>query len=374
VLLVVAGLMLRSLDASLSANVGFRMDGLATVSADTRMLGYAEDRANQFWKDALERIKALPGVESAALASPRLPFDINYNQTSIRIDGKTYGAEERGDVLANVAVSPEYFATLDIPIVEGRGFTAADREGAPLVAIVNQAMARKYWPNQSAVGRTFTLTFGKSQYQVIGVSADHRVHNVYEAPTPYLHFAALQGPLRYNHLVARTRGNATQVLAAMRRELLAMDPGIVFVNSTTMTSSLESSLLPARVGTALAGAFGGLGTLLAAIGLYGVIAFSVARRTREIGVRMAVGANAGTVLSMVMRQGLGLTAIGGVVGLVLAAIAANAMRGALYGISAFDPLAWLVALGVLVAAAALANFIPARRAMQINPVTALRTE
>jgi ABC-type antimicrobial peptide transport system permease subunit len=197
---------------------------------------------------------------------------------------------------------------------------------------------------------------------------------VKEPPTPYLHFAALQRPFRYNYLVARTRGDAAQLLAALRRELLAMEPGLVFVNSATMTSSLESSLLPARVGALLAGGFGGLGTLLAGIGLYGVIAFSVARRTREIGVRMAVGANAGTVLSMVMRQGLTLTVIGAALGILVAALAARAMSGALYGIGPFDPVAWLVALTVLVIAAALANFIPARRAMQINPVTALRTE
>jgi predicted permease len=374
VLLVVAGLMLRTLSASLNANVGFRTEGLAMVSADTDMLRYAPERANQFWKDALARIQALPGVQSAALASPRLPFDINYNQTSIKVDGRTYASDDRGDVVANVAVTPEYFATLDIPIVQGRNFTAGDRDGSPLVAIVNETMARRYWPDGSAVGRTFKLTFGTAQYQVIGISADHRVHTVNEAPTPYLHFAALQRPFRYNHLVARTSGEASQLLGAMRRELLAMEPNLVFINSATMATSLGASLFPARVAALLAAAFGGLGTLLAAIGLYGVIAFSVARRTREIGVRMAIGANAGAVVSMVMRQGLGLAAIGAVLGGGLAALAASAMRGALYGVGAYDPVAWLTALAVLFGAAALANFIPARRAMRINPVSALRTE
>ena len=374
VLLIVAGLTLRSLNASLSANVGFRTEGLAMVSADTEMVRYSPERGNQFWKDALERVKALPGVDSAALASPRLPFDINYNQTSILIDGKSYTPDQRGETVANVNVSPDYFATLDIPIIEGRGFTPADREGAPRVAVINQAMARKFWPEGSAVGRTFTLEFGTGQYQIVGVTADHRVNTVNERPTPYLHFAALQRPLRYNYLVARTKGDPAQLLASLRRELLSMEPGLVFVNSATMTTSMAASLLPARVAAYLAGAFGGLGTLLAAIGLYGVIAFSVARRTREIGVRMAIGANASTVLGMVMRQGLLLAAIGATVGMILAAVAAQAMSGALYGVGAFDPVAWLTALGVLFTAALLANFFPARRAMQINPVTALRTE
>jgi predicted permease len=374
VLLVVAGLTLRSLNASLAADVGFRTDGLAMIAADTDMVRYSPERGLQFWRDALDRVKTLPGVDSAALASPRMPFDINYNQTSIRIDGKNYGPDERGEIVPNVAVSPEYFSTLDVPIVEGRGFTAADREGAPLVAIVNQTMARKFWPDGSAVGRTFTPTFGKTPYQVVGVSADHRVNTVNERPTPYIHFAAAQRSFRYNYLVARTRGDAAQLLGAIRRELLAIEPGLVFINSATMETSMAASLLPARVAAFLALSFGALGTLLAAIGLYGVIAFSVARRTREIGVRIAIGASASAVLSMVMRQGLGLAAIGTGIGIGLAALAAQTLSGALYGIGAFDPVAWIVALSVLLGAAALANFIPARRAMRINPVTALRTE
>jgi predicted permease len=374
VLLVVAGLMLRSLNASLAANIGFRPEGLAIIAADTDMVRYSPERGEQFWKDALERVKAIPGVESAALSTPRLPFDINFNQTSIRIDGREYPSEDRGDSISNVAVTPDYFATLGVPIVEGRGFTDADREGAPRVAIVNEAMARRFWPNESAVGKTFRQTFGKSQVTIVGVSADHRVYTVSERPTPYLHFAAAQQPLRYNLLVARTRGDAAQLLGAMRRELLAMEPSLVFINSTTMTSAIEASLLPSRVGAWLATAFGSLGTLLAAIGLYGVIAFSVARRTREIGVRMAVGASQGTVLGLVMRQGLVLALIGAAVGGVLAAFVAQALSGALYGVGMFDPVAWTVAMGALLGSAALANLIPARRAMRVNPVNALRTE
>jgi predicted permease len=374
VLLVIAGLMLRSLNASMAANVGFRSEGLALVATDTDMVRYSPERGVQFWKAALERVKALPGVESAALASPRLPFDINRNQTSIRIDGRDYPSETRGDVVANVSVSPDYFTTLGVSIVEGRGFTDADREGTPRVAIVNQAMARRYWPNESAVGKTFRQTFGKATFTIVGVSADHRVYLVNEAPTPYLHFAEAQQPSRYNFLLARTRGDAAQLLGAMRRELLAMEPGLVFVNSATMSSSIADSLLPPRIAAWLAMAFGALGTLLAAIGLYGVIAFSVARRTREIGVRMAIGASQGTVLGLVMRQGLTLAFIGALVGGVLAALAARVMSGALFGVGMFDPVAWTVAIAALLGSATLANFVPARRAMRVNPVAALRTE
>lgn len=210
--------------------------------------------------------------------------------------------------------------------------------------------------------------------RVIGVSGDHRVHSVAEPPTPYLHFAATQSPLQYRNLIARTGGDADALLNDMRRALLAIEPGLVFISSSTMEASLATSLLPARVGALLALAFGGLGTLLAALGLYGVIAYSVTRRTREIGVRMAIGADARHVLSMVVGQGLVLAASGIGVGGLLAYVAAPLLSGVLYGVSPFDQAAWTIALSTLFVASATANVIPAARALRIDPVTALRTE
>jgi predicted permease len=375
VLLVVAGLLLRSLALSQAADVGFRTNGLAMVSADTGMVRYETERSEQFWQEALARVQALPGVDAAALVSPRLPFDVNYNQTGIRIDGRVYETVDQGETVANVAVTHEYFGTMDIPIVEGRGFTSADRRGAPLVAVVNETMAKRFWPNESAVGKTFALVYGKGEkYEVVGVSRDHRVFAVNERPAPYLHFAAAQRPARYNYVVARTRGDAGQLLAAVRREMLALEPGLVFIGSNTMASNLELSLLPQRTGALLALGFGGVGTLLAAIGLYGVIAFSVARRTREIGVRVAIGAATSDVLGLVLRQGLTLALIGTAVGVILAAVIARLLSGLLYQVGPFDVLAWMAALAVLFAAAVAANLVPARRAIRVDPVTALRTE
>jgi predicted permease len=166
VLLVTAGLLLRSLAASQAADVGFRTSGLAMVAADTGMVRYSTERSEEFWRQALERVAAIPGVETAAIVSPRLPFDVNYNQDTIRIDGKAYGPDDRGEVVANVAVSPDYFETLAVPIVEGRGFTAGDRRDSPLVAVVNETMARRYWPNES--GRS-------PMARSIGSSASHEI-------------------------------------------------------------------------------------------------------------------------------------------------------------------------------------------------------
>ena len=376
VLLVVAGLLLRSLGASERADVGFEVDGLAAIALDTDMVRYTPERSAEFWRQAQARVAALPGVSGVGLVSPTLPFTFNFNQQEVRIDNRTYNEGQRGEIIENVSVSADYLRTLGVPLIEGLSIDATDISGSPDVAVINQTMARRFWPNQSAIGHAFTVVQGTRSraFRIVGVTRDHKRHGVLEADSPFIYYAEAQRRTRYNFLLARTSGDASQLVAAMRRELLAMEPGLVFMSSNTMAANLGNSLMPARVGALLAAGFGGLGTLLAAIGLYGVIAFSVARRTREIGVRMALGARPGSVLSMVMQQGLVIVAIGLVVGGLLAAAAASVLRGVLYGISPFDPVAWGLALTAMIMAAALANLVPARRAMRVDPITALRIE
>jgi predicted permease len=376
VLLVVAGLLLRSLGASQRADVGFEAKGLAAIAFDTDMVRYTPERGREFWRLAQQRIAALPGVTSVGIVSPTLPFTFNFSQQEMRIDNRTYTEGQRGESIENVAVSADYLGTLGVPVIDGRGIDATDIAGSPDVAVINQTMARTFWPTESAVGHTFTAINGTRSrtYRIVGVTRDHKRHGVLEAASPFVYFAEQQRPSRYNFLIARGNGDAAALLQTIRRELLTMEPGLVFMGSNTMEENLALSLMPARVGAMLAAAFGGLGTLLAAIGLYGVIAFSVTRRTREIGVRMALGARPSSVLSMVMRQGLVIVAVGLVVGALLAAAAASALRGLLYGITPFDALAWGMAIAAMITAAALANFLPARRAMRIDPMTALRID
>jgi len=374
VLLVVAGLLLRSLGQSRRADVGFEPRGLAAVAFDTDMMRYEPAKGLEFWRTARTRIAALPGVSSVGVVSPTLPFTFNFSQQEMKIDSRTYVEGQRGESIENVAISPGYLATLGVRLLEGRDFAATDAEGTPGVAIVNETMARRFWPNQSALGHTLTISSTGRVHRVVGVNRDHKQHGVLERPAPFVYFAEAQRPSRYNFLVARTSGDAAGLVAAMRRELLALDGGVVFMSASTMEQHMAAALMPARVGALLATAFGALGTLLAAIGLYGVIAFSVARRTREIGVRMALGAEPGGVLSMVMRQGFTLVAVGLGVGALMAAGAANVLRGLLYGITPYDPWAWTAAIAAMVAAGALANAVPARRAMRVEPLTALRTE
>jgi predicted permease len=306
--------------------------------------------------------------------TPTLPFTINFNQHELLIDNRSYAEGQRAEIIENVAASPDYLATLGVPVIDGRSIDATDIQGSPNVAVINETMARRYWPDESAVGHTFTLKAVARTYRVVGVVRDHKRHGVLESASPFIYYAAAQRPSRYNFLLARTDGDAADLVAAMRRELLAMEPGLVLMSASTMDQHLATSLMPARVGAMLASAFGVLGTLLAAIGLYGVVAFSVTRRTREIGVRMALGANPGGVLAMVMGQGFAIVGIGLVAGALLAAGAATALRGVLYGITPFDPVAWGLAIAAMIMAAALANFLPARRAMRVDPMTALRNE
>jgi predicted permease len=377
VLLVVAGLLLRSLGASQQADVGFDPRGLATISLDTDMVRYSPERSQVFWREALSRVRALPGVQSAGFVSPSLPFAFNFSQSEMRVDSRTYSEGQRGEIIENNMISPTYLETLGVPIVEGRGFAETDTAGSPDVAVINQTMARTFWPKESAVGHTVQVVNGSQtrRYRIVGVNRDHKQHGVLERPYSFVYFADSQRPNpTYKFIVARSNGGAEALLAGIRRELLAMEPGLVFMGNSTMEQNMGTSLMPARVGAILATAFGGLGTLLAGLGLYGVIAFSVARRTREIGVRMALGANAGDVLTMVMRQGFAIVGIGLLAGTMLGAGAASALRGLLDGISPYDPIAWGLALFAMLMAAALANFVPARRAMRVDPMAALRTE
>ncbi len=285
------------------------------------------------------------------------------------------GPNDKGVVVDVARVSAEYFATLGVSILQGRNFSPTDTPDSPGVAIINEAMARKYWPNQNPLGQRFrATTYTVREYQVVGVSADYKVSTVGENATPYVHYAVSQRPDNGEEIIARTRGDASALLAAMRRELLALEPNVLFLDNQTMSTQVAATLLPAKAGAIGVSAVGVVAMLLASIGLYGVIAYSVARRTREIGIRMALGANRSAVVGLVMRQGLGIAAVGVAIGTLLSLGAAKAVAGALYGVSFVDPVAWLTATATLLTVATLANVIPARRASVVNPSIALRSE
>ncbi|MGE5816128.1 MAG: ABC transporter permease, partial [Acidobacteriota bacterium] len=322
---------------------------------------------------ALERVRAIPGVRQAACTA-RQPLAINYNRNSVFFPERHQAAHEPLSIAATW-VDPDYFATLGVPVLRGRNFTRADSANAPRVAIVNEAFTKKYWAGSDPIGRHFRVrTPDGTDYEVVGVVADYKVETVGENPTPYIHYSLAQQPSTGVVFMARSAMDGQSLVGAIRREILAMEPHAVFLDSQTMQAQVDTTLLPARLAAETIGLVSLVATLLAATGLYGVIAYTVSRRTREIGIRMALGAAERGVLAMIMRQGLGVAGIGLVVGAGLAWFAARAIASALYGVGAADPIAWGGALTVLLGAAALANYIPARRASRIPPSLALRME
>jgi putative ABC transport system permease protein len=318
-------------------------------------------------------LRGVPGVQQAAVAS-RLPFSLNFNVEKIWVPG-FHEPGDRGTAVHNARVSAEYFETIGIPVIEGRLFTDADTPDSPPVLVVNDTLARRYWPKESAIGKRIRLRDDRGPlFEIVGVVASHKVQTVGEADKPYMHFAYSQQPSLYQEMIVRGRGDADALLATLRRELRAMEPELLFMGGQTMGTQIAATLYPMRIGATLLGGAGIVAMMLAAIGLYGVIAYSVARRTREIGIRMALGAARSSVLALIMRQGLTVAASGLLVGCLLALLAVRAMSGALYGISAADPVAWGSAAVLLLAIATVANVIPARRAARVEPTTALRTD
>jgi putative ABC transport system permease protein len=374
VLLVLSGLLTRSLIAAQGTGLGFEPRGLAILSTELGLIGYDDARAERLYAQAIDRIRAIPGVEAAAIAE-RTPFAINYSRSQIFIDGRHQPDDLKGFVTDVTRVAPEYFATMGVPIVQGRNFASSDTPTSPGVAVVNESFARKHWPGESAVGKVFhTRTADGPRFEIVGVAADHKVSTVGEQPTPYVHYAYSQRPSTGENIIARTRGDAGALLAAMRRELLALEPGAVFIDNQTMEAQVDTTLMPARLGAIGISGVGVVAMALAAVGLYGVIAYSVARRTREIGIRMALGARSSSVVALVMKQGLGLAAAGVAVGVLLSFGAAKAVAGALYGVGVFDPITWIGAITTLFAVTVLANAVPARRAAVVDPSRALRSE
>ena len=279
VLLVGAFLLGRSLVASQKADVGFRTRGLAVVSTDPEMLRYDAARTRTFWHEAVDRVRAIPGVEGVALAE-RAPFSLNFNMSSIYVPDRQ-GPSDKPMPTSSTRVSAEYFRTLGIAVLQGRAFNEGDTPDSPGVVVINETMARRYWPGQSAIGRRVQLRGPDGPaFEIVGVVADHRVQTVGEKTSPYIHFAYSQRPNGYQTLIARTSGDAGVLLAAIRRELLALEPRTFFLENQTMEMQVRATLLPARAAVWVVGVVAAVGMLLAAIGLYGVIAYSVGRRVR----------------------------------------------------------------------------------------------
>ena len=372
VLLIGAGLFVRSLANAQAIDTGFALERGASLTVGLGFGGrYSEPEGLLFQQQLRERAAALPGVRSAAWVG-YLPLSLTLNSRRVQFEGQETLGEDEGPELDTVRAGPGYFETLGIPLSRGRGFSHRDA-GAPPVVVVNDALAQRYWPGEDPLGKRLRFDPEAPWAQVVGVARTGKYRTLGEQPRPFIYRSHLQDYSSMMTLVVASDDEAA-ALAALRHELEALDPHVPIFDQHLISEHLEIALFPARMGAALLAAFGVLGLLLASVGLYGVVAYSVSQRTREVGIRMAIGASRRDVLSLVTREGMALVAVGLMLGITTALFAARGLGSLLYGIAPNDPLTFIAVALVLAAVALAANLLPARRATRIDPMVALRYE
>jgi len=368
VLLAGTGLLLESLAKIQNANPGFSTDAIA-CPISLFSAGYKLDRAKAFQTELLDRVRTLPGVESATFARV-IPFSYNvFSSSPIEVDGYQPPPNQQPTV-DYVQVAEDYFATLDIPIVSGRAFTRTDDENAPPIAIINETMAAKYWPGKNAVGQRVKVA--DRWLEIVGIAKNSNYRTKLEPTMPFLYVPLRQNWGVQNTLLVRTRETPGALLNPLSREVHALDANLAPRMPSRMQEQVDQMSYSQRLAVTLVAVFGTMALFLAAIGLYAVMSYSVSQGTRELGLRMALGADAGNVLRLVLSRGLRLTTAGIAFGAIAALVLTRLMGNLLYQVSPRDPIAYGFALLVLLGVAVLACFLPARRATRINPVRALR--
>ncbi len=389
VLFVGAGLMVRSFLGLQSVDTGFRPENVLVAEINLPRSRYSTNQqALSFCQDLLERVKAMPGVNSAAVIDD-VPLSGSDEDTGVFIEGQPLPAPGEALHAHPRSVSPDYFQTMGVPLLAGRFFTDQDIDGAPRVAIINQAMARRFWPNENPLGKRVSLDYEAMRFfpdrspeidlqaglrEVVGVVGDVRHQGLNVDPQPELYTPQNQRPSLNMSLVVHAASGPEALTGAIRQAVLAIDKDQPVSGARTMTQLLAESTAQPRFTTTLVGAFAGLALVLAAMGIYGVMAYTVSQRAHEFGIHMALGARQTDVLRMVMGKGLMVTLVGVGLGIAAALALARFLASMLYGVRPVDPLTFFVAPVLLTAVSLLACYIPARRATKVDPMVALRYE
>ncbi len=368
-LLISAGLFLRSLYNAQTIDPGFDVDNVLVMSLITDAHAYTETTGQGFYRQLEERVGALPGVESASLAEKLFGDD---QQLGVSVEGYTPPPDVSMLMDYNV-VGPKYFETMGVKLVQGRDFTPQDKADAPGITIINETMAKRFWRNENPVGKRIGIPGADNLFlEIVGVAKDAKYYNLQEKPMAFMYLPLSQNYESKVTLHVRTKGDPKNMIAAVRREVEAIDKVIPVYGTTTMADYLGQSLWAARIAGTLFTIFGVLALLLALIGIYGVVAYNVSQRTSEIAIRMALGARQTDVITLVLRHALKLTLIGVVVGLVIAFVLTRFASSMLYGLSATDPLTFIAIPLLLLFVVLVASFIPARTASKIEPAIALK--
>jgi predicted permease len=373
-LLIAAGLIVRSLQSTQMVGPGFEVENRITMSVDLGMQGYDEARGREFYKQLINRVESLPGVRAASYVSA-LPLNLDISVGSIYVEGQPFTSASDLPILPYASAWPRYFETMGIPLLEGRDFTTVEDKEESRIVIVNETFARRFWPGQNPIGKR--LSSGgpdKPRFEVIGVVKDGKYGTLGEAPQSFVYFPMAR---EYNSavaLVVNTNVEPQSMINTIRREVGRLDANLPLYDVKTMSEHMGLSLLLLRAGAWVAGSFALLALLLAGLGIYGVMAYTVSQRTREIGIRMALGAGGGDVMKLVVRQGMWLALIGLLIGLAGALALTRLMSSVLYGVSATDAVAFAGMTLLLGSVMLMACYLPARRAAKVDPMIALRCE
>jgi predicted permease len=372
VLLVGSGLFIRALQRASSIDPGFTVERALLAPINLGLLRYDKTEGQVFYRDLLARIQMQPGVEQATLV--RFPqMGASFAQFQVFTEASE-PAGEGMDTGFNV-VGPNYFKTMGTALLRGREFTDADREGSPGTVVINETLATRLWANEEALGKRVSIAGPKGPFlEVVGVARDSKYRTLGETPRPYVYLPLSQSYDPKMTLVVRTTGEPKAITAIVREQIRTLNPNLPIADVQTLREQLELTLLPSRIAAWTLGGFGALALLLAGIGIYGVVSYGAAQRTREIGVRMALGAKEKDVLGLVLWDGLIVIGVGLAIGLLLAAVATRVIAAFLYGVGATDPLTFVAVPLLLGGVALLASYVPARRAVKVDPLVALRCE
>src|ERR1700722_6265402 len=368
--LVGAGLFLHSLQNAQKTELGFESKDLLTMNFDLGALHYEQGRGEQFYRAAIEKVKNSPGVASVSIAS-NPPIGGGFART-VFPEGQDEASGNRGTLTVVDDVTPDHFATLRIPVTRGRSFNDGDRMETAAVAIVSEAMAKLHWPNEDAIGKRFHFIGDKTLREIVGVTANLVISEVGEAPQPIVFLPMTQDYVPAATLHVRTTSNPESVVATARAALQSLDPNLAVTNVFTIEQVLSQALWPPRMGGLLLALFGTLALVLSAVGVYGVLSYSVNQQTREIGLRMALGAQRGDVMRLILGQGLRLTVAGLGLGILVPLALMRVLVSLLFDVRAYDPSTYTAVTLLLTAVALLACYIPPRRAMRVDPMVALR--
>jgi predicted permease len=386
VLLIAAGLFLRSLKQAQAIDPGFEVNKLLVAPLNINLLRYTRTQGREFYRQVVEKVEAIPGVESASLARVVVLSGLGSTRSLLiegqsgpddqsRSDGRGSSAEDNINAVSSNVVSLKYFTTMGIRLLKGRDFSATDTENGPRVAIVNESFARRHYGNEEALGKRISFAGLRGPWhEIIGVVSDSKYLTLGERPARIAYLSVQQNHETGMTLHVRTSVNPASLAASVRREVQALEKNLPITSVSPMTEALSASLYAARMGAMLLGVFGGLALLLAAVGLYGVMSFAVSKRARELGIRLALGAQKREILGLVLKEGMMLVGIGIALGLTAAFLVTRLLASFLYGISAIDVFTFTGIPLILTMVALAACYLPARRAMKVDPILALRSE